>query len=204
MSVRSFGKFIAIPLLLAALAGTVVADCLEGHFEPVKTKRVVGGDPPQAIGVDIAGVKDLFLHVYTEYLNSRWTPGGGLCVLDLKTGVTTDLVPEFNAGVVNRFDISYDGRRIAFDYKKAADEGYRIYEVGVDGQGLRQLTLPAADEGHPNYRPNVTFEEALLRTVPESVRRAEAAGQSPNRRSDSTASRSWTWTSPEPAAPIGR
>jgi len=27
---------------------------------------------------------------------------------------------------------------------------------------------------HPNYRPNVTFEEAVSETLPESIRRAEA------------------------------
>jgi len=85
-------------------------------------------------------------HVYTEYLNSRWTPGGGLCVLDLKTGAVRDIVPEFAAGVVNRFDISYDARKILFDYKKAPHEGYRIYEVGVDGKGLRQITRPEKNE----------------------------------------------------------
>ena len=31
-------------------------------------------------------------HYYTEYVNSRWTPGGNLCVLDLKTGRATELV----------------------------------------------------------------------------------------------------------------
>jgi len=85
-------------------------------------------------------------HVYTEYVNSRWTPGGGLVVLDLKTGVAADLVPELTAGVVNRFDISYDAKRIVFDYKKANEEGYRIYEVGIDGKGLRQLTFPQENE----------------------------------------------------------
>lgn len=35
--------------------------------------------------------------------------------------------------------------------------------------------LNAKYQGHPNYRPNVTFEEALLRSVPESVVRAEAS-----------------------------
>jgi hypothetical protein len=38
-------------------------------------------------------------HVYTEYLNSRWTPGGGLCVLDLATGQVRDLISELNDGV---------------------------------------------------------------------------------------------------------
>ena len=85
-------------------------------------------------------------HVYTEYVNSRWLPGGGLCVLDLATGTVTDLVPETRQGVVNRFDISYDADRIAFDYKSASDQGYRLYEVGADGSGLRQLTFPTPDE----------------------------------------------------------
>jgi hypothetical protein len=85
-------------------------------------------------------------HVYTEYVNSRWTPGGGLCVLDLNTGLARDLVPELSAGVVNRFDISYDAKKIIFDYKRTSEEGYRIYEVGVDGTGLRQLTFPVENE----------------------------------------------------------
>jgi hypothetical protein len=85
-------------------------------------------------------------HVYTEYLNSRWTPGGGLCILDLKSGEVKDLVPELNEGVVNRFDVSYDAKRILFDYKKGPHEGYRIYEVNIDDSGLRQLTFPLENE----------------------------------------------------------
>ena len=85
-------------------------------------------------------------HVYTEHVNSRWTPGGGLCALDLRTGVATELLPEMSGGVFNRFDISYDAKKILFDYKKSALEGYRIYEVGVDGKNLRQLTFPVEDE----------------------------------------------------------
>lgn len=85
-------------------------------------------------------------HVYTEYVNSKWAPGGGLAVLDLKTGEVRDVVPEFSKGVVNRFDLSYDAKTVVFDYKSAAGKGYRIYEVGVDGRGLRQLTFPEKDE----------------------------------------------------------
>jgi hypothetical protein len=93
-------------------------------------------------------------HVYTEYVNSRWTPGGGLAVLDLKTEKATDLIPELSEGVVNRFDISYDGKRVVFDYKHGQHEGYRIYEANLDpddpiGPGearMRPLTFPTADE----------------------------------------------------------
>ena len=86
-------------------------------------------------------------HVYTEYLNSRWMPGGGLCAVNLKTGNVREIVPELTKnGVVNWFDLSFDGQKIVFDFKEGPNNGYRIYEVHIDGTGLRQLTFPQADE----------------------------------------------------------
>ena len=85
-------------------------------------------------------------HYYTEYVNARWTPGGGLCVLDLKTGKVRDLAPRLKDGVFMRFDVSFDARKVVFDWKCDAQQGYRIYEVNIDGTGLRQLTFPPADE----------------------------------------------------------
>ncbi len=85
-------------------------------------------------------------HVYTDHVNSRWLPGGGLTILDLRTGEARDVCPELKTGVVSRFDLSFDGKKIVFDFKAAPLEGYRIYEVNVDGTGLRQITFPPADE----------------------------------------------------------
>ncbi|WP_168442280.1 HzsA-related protein [Pontiella desulfatans] len=85
-------------------------------------------------------------HFYTEYVNSTWKPGGNICILDLKTGTARELMPEFSEGVFNRFDVSFDAKKIIFDYKKIHAEGYRIYEINVDGTGLRQLTFPQANE----------------------------------------------------------
>ncbi|MEX0322825.1 MAG: hypothetical protein AB3N63_11745 [Puniceicoccaceae bacterium] len=85
-------------------------------------------------------------HYYSEYVNSKWMPGGNLCVLNLKTGKVRELVPEFNSGVFNRFDISFDAKRVLFDYKESGVEGYRIYEVNIDGSGLRQITFPTKAE----------------------------------------------------------
>lgn len=86
-------------------------------------------------------------HYYTEYINAAWTPGGNLCVLDLKDGSVRDLVPQLPGGVFERFDVSFDARRIVFAWKAGAQVGYRIYEVNVDGTELRQLTFPPGDEG---------------------------------------------------------
>ncbi|OGV58562.1 MAG: hypothetical protein A2283_00500 [Lentisphaerae bacterium RIFOXYA12_FULL_48_11] len=118
-------------------------------------------------------------HVYTEHIDSRWTPGGGLCILDLKTGAVSDLVPQFGTGVVNRFDLSFDAKKIVFDYKRSAREGYRIYEINIDGSNLRQLTFPEDDEAdlvrlygygsndmQPCYLPdgNIIFTSTRCRT----------------------------------------
>jgi hypothetical protein len=111
-------------------------------------------------------------HVYTEYVNSRWLPGGGLCVLDLRTGEVREILPELTAtGVVNRFDLSFDATRIAFDWKASPEEGYRIHEVCVNGSWIRPLTQPldheqeliaryrlgyhhGTDDMHPCYLPD--------------------------------------------------
>ena len=91
-------------------------------------------------------------HYYTEFINSAWQPGGNLCVLDLKTGAVRELVPEMASGLLERYDLSFDAKRAVFAWKKGPQDGYRIYEVGVDPStglragGLRQLTFPPADE----------------------------------------------------------
>ena len=98
-------------------------------------------------------------HYYTEFINSTWRPGGGLCVLDLRTGQARDLAPRLASGVLERFDLSFDARRVVFAWKRGPQDGYRIYEVAVDGSGLRQLTFPPDDEAalvkayriDPNY-----------------------------------------------------
>ena len=98
-------------------------------------------------------------HYYTEFINSTWAPGGNLCVLDLKTREVRELVPAMASGVFERFDLSFDAKRVVFAWKKGPQDGYRIYEVSTDGTGLRQLTFPQPDDAElvrkyrvdPNY-----------------------------------------------------
>jgi hypothetical protein len=82
---------------------------------------------------------------YAEFMRaSRF--GGNLCVLSLDDGSVTELVPELAGGIFDRYDLSFDGRKVMFGYKSAPGKGFRIYEVGVDGSGLRQLTFDPPDE----------------------------------------------------------
>ena len=100
---------------------------------------------------------------YAEYMRaSRF--GGNLCVLSLADGKVTELVPELTGGIFDRYDLSFDGRRVVFGYKAAPGKGFRIYEVGVDGQGLRQLTCDPPDEEqrvarywHPRNKPSGVY-----------------------------------------------
>ncbi|MDR2863184.1 MAG: hypothetical protein LBV54_04830 [Puniceicoccales bacterium] len=85
-------------------------------------------------------------HYYTEYLNSQWLPGGNLCTLNLRTGEVKELVLSLTGGVFGAFDVSFDAKRLVFAYKAAKRTGYRLYEVNLDGTGLRQLTFSPPNE----------------------------------------------------------
>ncbi|MDF7825636.1 hypothetical protein P4B35_16535 [Pontiellaceae bacterium B12227] len=125
-------------------ADTVLSTTLPTGLQPQAAELLLNA------GIkEVAFIKRFTLnanHVYTEYVNSKWLPGGNLCILNLETGLVRDLVPELNNGVFNRFDISFDAQKVVFDYKNSNDKGYRIFEVNIDGTGLRQLTFPEPDE----------------------------------------------------------
>jgi hypothetical protein len=85
-------------------------------------------------------------HYYTEHINSHWLPGGGLYILNLKTGEERKIETGLPGGVYNRYDLSFDAEKIVFSWKAGDDVGYRIYEVNVDGTALTQLTFPVENE----------------------------------------------------------
>jgi len=87
-------------------------------------------------------------HYYTDFINGCKKFGGSLCKLDLKTGEQTDLAPSLGEGIFGRYDLSFDAKRVVFAWKKAQEEGFRIWEVRTDGTGLKQLTFPADNEAH--------------------------------------------------------
>lgn len=84
-------------------------------------------------------------HYYDDFQHiRRW--GGNLCVLSLAGGQVRRVAPELEGGVFDRYDLSFDGKRIVFGYRRPRNEGFRIFEIGVDGRGLRQVTRVPEDE----------------------------------------------------------
>jgi hypothetical protein len=67
-------------------------------------------------------------------------------VLSLADGRVRELAPQLAGGVFDRYDLSFDARRVVFGYRRPKAEGFRLWEIGIDGRGLRQVTQPPADE----------------------------------------------------------
>ena len=112
-----------------------------------------------------------YSHEVMQYYGFRARPGGGLFVLtdpgrslacrDILDGKLSD-------GNVLEPRLSYDGKRIVFSYVKCRKQGlprtvnekgddtnyYHLYEVNVDGTGLRQLTRGPYEDLMPTYLPD--------------------------------------------------
>ena len=115
-----------------------------------------------------------YSHLVGQYFGWRQRPGGGLYVLE-KPGCSLaarELVGQrLGAGDFLEPRLSYDGRRVAFSFvacplerpdskalpvnEEGDESGYfHIYEMGVDGSGLRQLTSGRYDDMMPCYLPD--------------------------------------------------
>lgn len=86
-------------------------------------------------------------YAYTEALSDAqhqryFSPGSALCLLTVKGAdarVTTLLEDE--EGVIRDPDISYDGRRILFAWKKSdREDDYHLYEMDIATRKVRALT----------------------------------------------------------------
>jgi len=83
------------------------------------------------------------------------TPGGRLLVLDgLEPGGRVRLLAPTKPGSFWRSDLSFDARRVLFCYKPHDEKSFHLYEMNLDGSGLRQLTASDYDDVDPIYLPD--------------------------------------------------
>jgi hypothetical protein len=85
-------------------------------------------------------------HYYTDFIDGSRIFGSELCALSLEDGSVRSLAPSLKDGIIDRCNLSFDGKKVIFDYRAKNGEGYRIWEVNIDGTGLRQLTFPPEDD----------------------------------------------------------
>jgi hypothetical protein len=90
------------------------------------------------------------IHIYDTYY--QWWPGGGIYVLE-NPAATADrrrirpvidaTTPEtLGEGVYSDPELSWDASRLLFCFKGQPEGNTCIYEIGIDGTGLRRLTDP--------------------------------------------------------------
>ncbi|MDZ7619599.1 MAG: LamG-like jellyroll fold domain-containing protein [Patescibacteria group bacterium] len=96
-------------------------------------------------------------HETRHRLGYQAVPGGRLLVLEGlgPGGHLRQLMPQSPLhGSFWRPDLSFDGTKIVFCYKPHNEKAYHLYEIGVDGSGLRQLTDGIYDDFDPIYLPD--------------------------------------------------
>jgi len=92
-------------------------------------------------------------HIYDDYYT--WHPGGGIYVIenpwspeeqqDVRAVIDPTTKETLGEGVYRDPDVSWDGKRVLFSFKGSKDGDTSIYEIGVNGRGLRRLTNPATN-----------------------------------------------------------
>lgn len=81
-----------------------------------------------------------------------YTEGAKLYRLHLRTGRLTALLADDRGGIRDP-QVHYQARKILFSYRKSGTENYHLYEINIDGTGLRQLTSGPYDDIEPTYIP---------------------------------------------------
>ena len=79
--------------------------------------------------------------------------GSKFCIVNLRTGNIRTLIAD-PEGALRDPQVHYNGKKIVFSWRKGGTEFYHLYEMNLDGTGLRQLTGGNFDDIEPTYLPN--------------------------------------------------
>ena len=94
------------------------------------------------------------LFQYGEINQLSFTPGAKLMLLNTKTGDSEEILST-ESGIIRDPEVSFDGTKILFSYRKNAGDDYHIYEINADGSNLKQLTFASGvSDIDPLYLPN--------------------------------------------------
>ena len=95
------------------------------------------------------------IHEAIHRMGKMATPGGRLCILNglHPGGKVRQLAPE-KPGSFWRPELSFDARKVLFCFKPADQKSFHLYEMNLDGTGLKQLTDSEYDDIDPIYLPD--------------------------------------------------
>jgi len=102
------------------------------------------------------------IHIYDTYY--QWHPGGGIYVLENPTApskerkirpVIDPTTPEtLGEGVYTDPELSWDAKKVLFCFKGIPKGNTSIFEIGIDGAGLKRLTKPELCVGACGREPS--------------------------------------------------
>ena len=164
LSTRVCLVLIAVVLAASAVGGEVatVANPSSPDARPElveKALRAMGG--AEEI---VFAVRELYFdgHYYANFGGWSDDPkkflhapdGSQLCKLNLRTNQFTVLLDD-PKGSIRDPRVHYDGTKLLFAYRKGGTHNYNLYELKVDGSGLKQLTFGEGwDDFGPEYLPD--------------------------------------------------
>jgi len=93
-------------------------------------------------------------HSYTDIDNGTrpdsFVAGNGIFVYNLKTKKQRPVVTAADmpggVGFISKISLSFDAKKVVFDFRENKNAGFRIWEVNLDGTGLRQISKAPPDE----------------------------------------------------------
>ena len=143
--------------LILALA-TGMASIVAPHAATQKGEKAIEAGQPHPM-VKLLDAPLLFvkrhsysgIHIYDTFY--KWPPGGGgIYILENPSApkakwkirpVINETSPNtLGKGVYSQPELSWDAKKLVFCYKGQPNGSTSIYEIGVDGEGLRRLTDP--------------------------------------------------------------
>lgn len=94
------------------------------------------------------------LFQWGEINGEKFRPGSALKAVRLQTGEVRTIL-ESPEGVIRDPELSFDGKKILFSWRKNKEDFFHIYEVNTDGSGLKQLTFAqGVSDIDPLYLPD--------------------------------------------------
>jgi len=140
----------------AGLLAAVLEGPMAGCEEIIFAQRVSGRDHWYGNFGHYCNPKSPYSNgalIKTDDMRYAFGDGGRLCRFNLRTGELRVLLDD-PAGGIRDPNVHYDGRRILFSYRKGGSKAYHLYEINVDGSGLKQLTDGPDNDIEPIYQPD--------------------------------------------------